>query len=190
MHLFFNKKAQSQTNTAVGAVIFLVIGIGIAVMTLVMTGTLSGEVYQSTESDIDNIANNVVTAESLFLNNVTNTAFANTYVQQSTLVVYNSSGTSFGLGNFTIDYDSGLIRLATVDTIPNGTTVLANYTSGAVSVRNSIKNGISSSFEAMQTTGDYMPLVVLAFIIVLILGLIVGLTSVAGVSGGRGGGAL
>lgn len=107
------KCKKGQVNTAVGAVIFLVVGIGISVMVLVFVSSLSGQTYDIVEDDIAAISN--------------------------------------------------------------------------TTIRNSINGGIVSSFEALETTGDYMPLVVLAFIIVLILGLIVGLTAIAGGGGARGG---
>lgn len=51
-----------------------------------------------------------------------------------------------------------------------------------------IKDAISSSFKALKTTGNFLPLIVLAVIIFLVIGLVIGgLGGFAGY-GGRGGG--
>lgn len=41
-------------------------------------------------------------------------------------------------------------------------------------IQNSIKAGIISNFEAQQQIGDYMPIIALAIIITIVIGLIVG----------------
>lgn len=51
-------------------------------------------------------------------------------------------------------------------------------------IKESIKNGISSSFDALEQTGKYMPLYVLGVMIFLILGLVIGLTTLGGRTGG------
>ena len=55
-------------------------------------------------------------------------------------------------------------------------------------IQNSVKNSIISGFEALEDTGSYLPIVVLAVIIAIVLALVLGMTNVAG--GGRGGTAL
>jgi hypothetical protein len=58
-------------------------------------------------------------------------------------------------------------------------------------IKGYIKQGIVSSFLALKQTGSYLPIVVLAVIITIILGLIVGLTGRMGAGGyGYYGGAL
>lgn len=41
-------------------------------------------------------------------------------------------------------------------------------------IKNSIKAGIVSNFEAQQQIGDYMPIIALAIIITIVIGLIIG----------------
>lgn len=48
------------------------------------------------------------------------------------------------------------------------------------SVKNSVKNGIISGFEALEQTGDYLPIIVLAVVIALVLALVLGFTSFGG----------
>lgn len=101
----------------VSAVIFLIVGVGIAVLVLIFVGVLGGQTYQLTESKID----------------------------------------------------------AITDT----------------NVQSDVKSAIQSGFEALKTTGDYMPIIVLAIVIFIILGLVLGLSYVNGRGGGGGyGGAL
>lgn len=54
-------------------------------------------------------------------------------------------------------------------------------------IENSVKNSIISGFAALEDTGSYLPIVVLAVIIAVVLALVLGMTNVAG---GRGGTAL
>ena len=60
MEKSMRKNKKGQVNTAVGAVIFLVVGIGIAVMVLVFVGSLSGQTYDIVEDDINAISNTTV----------------------------------------------------------------------------------------------------------------------------------
>jgi hypothetical protein len=95
---------------AVGAVISLIVGVGVSVLVLIFVGTLGGQTYQLTEAKIDAISNDTVKA--------------------------------------------------------------------------SVKAGILSGFTALQNTGDYLPIIVLAVIITLVMALVLSLTSVGGMGGG------
>jgi ABC-type multidrug transport system fused ATPase/permease subunit len=101
----------------VGAIVFMIVGVGIAVLVLIFVGVLSGQVYQQVETEIDAI---------------------------------------------------------------NNTTISGH-----------IKESIISGFEALETTGNYLPIVVLAVIIFVVLSIVMGLGSFGtGFSGNRYGGAL
>jgi len=54
------------------------------------------------------------------------------------------------------------------------------------STRISVFNAVESSFDALENTGEYMPIVVLAVIITMVLALILGLLYTGNI-GGRGG---
>lgn len=56
-------------------------------------------------------------------------------------------------------------------------------------IKDSVKASITSGFEALEQTGNYMPIIVLAVVIFLVLGLVLGFTAFGGQSG-RGGSAL
>ena len=56
-------------------------------------------------------------------------------------------------------------------------------------IKTSVKTGIKSGFTALERTGGYLPIIVLAVVISLVLVLILGMTAVAG-GGMRGGSVL
>lgn len=57
-----------------------------------------------------------------------------------------------------------------------------------VTIRNSIKGGIASNFEAQEQIGNYMPIIALAIIITIIISLIIGgIASKFMAPGGMGG---
>lgn len=92
--------------SAVGAVIMLITGIGVATLVLIFVGSLGGQTYELVETDIDAITN--------------------------------------------------------------------------TTIKNSIKNGIVSGFEALEKTGDYLPIIVLAIVIALVLTLVLGMSMISG----------
>lgn len=53
-------------------------------------------------------------------------------------------------------------------------------------VKSHVKNSIISGFAALEQTGDYLPIIVLAVVISLVLVLVLGFTNVAGGGGMRG----
>ena len=58
-------------------------------------------------------------------------------------------------------------------------------------IANHVKGGIISGFEALEQTGDYLPIIVLAVVISMVLGLVLSFTAFGGgMGGGYRGGAL
>lgn len=53
-------------------------------------------------------------------------------------------------------------------------------------IKSSVLNSIGSGFTALEQTGDYMPIIVLAVIISIVLALVLGFTAFGGGMGGRG----
>jgi len=97
--LVYKKKGAVQEQT--GAVILLIMGVGIATLVLIFVGVLGGQVYSQVEPDI-------------------------TAINDTTIQGY-------------------------------------------------VKDSITSGFKALKTTGNYLPIVVLAVIIFVVLGLVMGL---------------
>ena len=109
----FRKKGQ--VGASVGAILTLIMGVGIAILVLIFTSVMSAQVYQNVESDINAITDNTT--------------------------------------------------------------------------KGYVLSAIESGFQAYETTGNYMPILVLAVIITIVLGLILSVGRV-GVIGGAGGGVL
>jgi len=55
-------------------------------------------------------------------------------------------------------------------------------------IQGHVKSGITSGFDALEQTGNYLPIIVLAVVISLVLALVLGFTMLGG--GSRGGSAL
>ena len=175
-----NKKAQMDV---VSNIITLIIGVGVSVMVLIFIGSLGGQTYNLVESDINAIGNNQVSLESITPTIQTPAALSHHSIQTGTLVLYNATN-RIGLGNFTIDYDQGTVKSYT--SLINNTAIYANYTWGSSEIRSSVQNSVVSGFGALEQTGNYLPIIVLAVVISLVLFLILGFTAL----GGRGGGSV
>ena len=112
MEKLYSKKGQMQG--AVGAIVSLIVGVGVATMVIIFIGALGGQTYNLVEEDIDGI---------------------------------------------------------------NDTAIKA-----------SVNNAITSGFEALEQTGNYMPIIVLAVVISVVLALVLSFTAFGG--GRQGGSAL
>jgi hypothetical protein len=99
----YRKKGQAG---AVGSIITLIVGVGVATLVLVFVGSLGGQTYNLVEPDIDAITN--------------------------------------------------------------------------TTIRTSVKNSVVSSFGALETTGNYLPIIVLAVVIAVVLSLVLSFTQVGG----------
>lgn len=95
---------------AVGAIIYLVVGIGVATLVIIFVGTLGGQTYSLTESQINNISN--------------------------------------------------------------------------ATIRDAVKDSVISGFTSLKTTTQYMPIIILAVIIGIVLTLVLGFTNFSGNGGG------
>jgi hypothetical protein len=112
----FQYESDGQVTDNVGAIVFLIVGVGIATLVLIFVGVLGGQVYQQVEADIDAINNSTIQGH--------------------------------------------------------------------------IKDSIVSGFKALDTTGTYLPIVVLAVIIFVVLSIVMGLGAFGTAGGQRYSGAL
>jgi len=110
MEELYKKKGQAQG--AVGAIITLIVGVGVSVLVLIFVGALGGQTYNLVEDDINAI---------------------------------------------------------------NDSTIKTN-----------VENSIKSGFEALEQTGDYIPIIVLAVVISIVLFLVLSMMSFGSMGGGRG----
>jgi hypothetical protein len=182
-----NKKANMG---AVGSIITLIVGVAVAVLVIIFVGALGGQTYNIVQPELDEIGTSASTTN-FTANNVTAVSLGQVLIHPGTLTVVNASNT-IGLGNFTVNYDAGTIKL--VATGANGglnaSSLNASFEYGNRTIQNSINNGILSSFQALEQTGGYLPIIVLAVVIALVLSLILGYVGLNRGMGGFGGGAL
>jgi len=174
---------KGQVGGAVGSIVTLIVGVGVSVILLIFVGALGGQTYNVIESDINSIGNNTATNQAFTANNATAVSLGHTDIHSGSLSIFNSTQ-SINTGNFTIDYNAGT-ALLTGDTSINGSSLNANYTWGEQEIRTSIKTGIKSGFTALERTGGYLPIIVLAVVISLVLTIIFGLALI-GSGGVRG----
>ena len=97
---------EGQMGGAIGNIIQLITGVGVAVLVLIFVGALGGQTYNLVETDLDTISNETI--------------------------------------------------------------------------KSAVKNSIISGFGALEQTGDYLPLIVLAMVIALVLALVLGMGYVGG----------
>jgi hypothetical protein len=172
-----------ETKESVGGIIALVTGIGIGLMVLIFVGVLAGQTYQLTETNIEAIGNNIVINETFTPLNNTEVSLDHSSIQSGTLIIINSTtAQTLSLANFSIDYDTGILTLTHVRY--NNTELKASYTWGSVEIRSGVKGSITSGFSALETTGDYLPIVVLAIVIGIVLSMVLGMTAFKGNEGG------
>lgn len=167
----------------IGAILTLVVGVGAAVLVLVFVGTLGGRLYNIVEPDLDAIGQNSVANEGFTALNSTAVSLNNNPIHQGSLVITNLSN-NVGLGNFTVDYSAGTVTLT--NNAYNNTALNATYDWGNKTVPSHVKNSIISGFNALEDTGSYLPLIVIAVVIVFILGMIMTVMMMNNGKGGSG----
>jgi hypothetical protein len=165
---------------SVGAVITLITGIGVSVLVLIFVGTLGGQTYNLVESDIDTIGVAATTATDITVLNSTAVSLG-TPALQTTPLAYKAG--VLITGNFTYNLQAGTATLT--DIANNNTAVNFTYSWKNETIGRSVKDGIISGFNALEQTGDYLPLIVLAIVISLVLFLVLGMTNGVNKGGGK-----
>lgn len=172
-------------DSSVSSIVILITGVGVAVLVLIFVGALGGQTYNIVETDIENIYT-VTTNKSFTAVNGTAVSISDSAINSGSLSIIDENSTAIGLGNFSIDYQAGDVTL-TSGAAYNNLPLNASFTSGDLTIENSVKGSITSGFSALEQTGDYLPIIVLAVVIVMVLGLVVGFAAMGGgKSGGSG----
>jgi len=176
----YSKKGQVE---GVGAVLTLIVGVGVAVLVLIFSGTLSGQVYQLVEPDIKELGHYAESNNTVTLVNGTVTYLKHPYILSYTVTAYNNTNhVLVGAGNYTINNATGLVA-QTCNTF-NNSAIAFSYGYYNYTIQSSVRESIVSGFKALEQTGNYLPILVLAFIISVVLGLILNMTNISG--GGKG----
>ncbi len=175
---------EGQTSMVVNDIILLITGIGVSVLILIFIGVLGGATYNIVEPDIDALGGSQGNVTGLALNG-TEISLGQTSIHGDSLVIRNNTGDLYSHANYTVDFEGGTWELWGNTTSENGT-VFFSYDFGNTNITNAIKGSIVSSFTALETTGDFLPIIVLAVIIAIVLSLVLGFTQLGG--GALGGG--
>ena len=177
----------ADANSSVATIVSLVVGVGIAILALIFTGALGGATVNEVIPDIDNIGTaTTATNESFTIDNTTAQTLSNTHLISVTEILNTTTNAPILTSNFTVNLLAGTILLSG-DTGLNGSSGLITYTYHNATIRSSIMNSYVSGFEAFEKTGSYLPIIVLAVVITLVLGLVL---TMGGVAGRRGGGGM
>jgi len=168
------------------AIIFLIIGIGISTLVLIFISVLSGGIYTNTQSYISVLSTEVTNESSSAIPSVPATVtVSNTPVYPGTESIYswfdNDTGYIGALTkdvNYTVtDYSAGQFSITDLNNLNSSDTkVNVSYTYGNPTIEGNITGAIQTSFTSLKTTGDYLPIVVLAVIIFIILGMVMTMT--------------
>lgn len=165
------KDKKGQIETSVSSIITLIIGVGVAVLVLIFVGVLGGQTYNLTEDQINSIGNTTMINDSFLAINNTAVNLTHQLIHEGSLSIQNAT-IEIGLGNFTVDYTLGQVTL--INNATNGTWHNATYNYGDLTIQESIQNSITSGFSALEQTGTFMPVIVLAVVIAIVLGLVLG----------------
>ena len=171
---------------SVGAIVTLIVGVGVSVLVLIFIGTLGGQTYNIAEDNILEIGNTTITNSSFVALNNTAVDLGYENIHSGSLLLYNESD-KVALANFTIDYTAGTLKLLTEEGF-NNSQLNASFNYGDLEIQTSVKDGIKAGFSALEQTGDYLPLIVLAVVITLVMSLVLSLGNMGG--NVRGGSAL
>jgi hypothetical protein len=180
-----------QVGGTVSAVIQLIVGVGVATLVMIFVGTLGGQTFELVEDDLHEIGSRSANATSTALWNQS-VSFGNDEIHTGSLNCLNATNNvQIGLGNFTIDYDLGNYTTAVKGYVVNNTNIICSYSHGTMEIQSAVKGSIVSSFDALEQTGNYMPIIVLAVVITLVMGLVLVFAGgMGGKSNGGGGSAL
>lgn len=177
----YSKKGQVGS---IGQVISLIVGIGVSVLVLIFSGSLSGQVYQLVEPDIKELGHYSIANNTITLKNGTVTYLTHPNVVSYTVqAINNSNAVVINPGNWTVNNGTGLI--AQTNNGVNNSVIAFSYEYYNYSIQSKVRESIVSGFKALEQTGNYLPIIVMAVIISLVLGLVL---NMAKNSGGPSGG--
>jgi hypothetical protein len=168
------------TKESIASIILLIIEVGICATILIFVSVLSGGVYQSTSSQINSLSTNFVN-ETINLSFValpyTYTTSGNIYPGTESLRAWNATADYGALvlnTNYTVlSYPLG--QFSIIDLTKRNNTYIylyISYTTGNPVIEGNITSAIINTFTAINYTGGYLPLIVLALVIILILGMV------------------
>lgn len=160
-------------NESVGAVIALVVGIALATMMILLTNSLGGQAFSVVEPSLDDIGVTDETENATVLLNE-GTTLSCTPVLSDGFSARNASasGTVISSGNYSLTTATGLFNLTNVQY--NNSNIFFAYECGDATMRTQVYNSIREGFGAGEDTASYLPLIILAVVVALVLSVVLG----------------
>lgn len=182
-------------NNVAGYVIPLVAGFGVAAFIMIIMSVLSGSTYQITEPMLNNLGMEIQRLNYTFTaSNTSMVSLGNVLLYNGTLTIQNKTfKSSDANANYTVNYNNGSLKLKAggfLGRMQNGKKYNATYYYRNNTLQAKTKYAVENGITGLQTIGNYMPLIVLAFVAVMLLSLIFMQTGGIMGSGGGGGGVL
>ena len=165
---------------AVGALVALVVGVAVVTLILIFTSALSGQTFNLIEPDLNAVGTaTVISGDTFTAINATAVSLDHGSINPASLQIFNSTSNLQTNGTaYTVNYVTGAVTLR--DVSQNNTLFSASYTYDDPAVRDSVKTSILNGFSTMKTTSQYLPIVVLAVIISIVLVLVLSFTEMGG----------
>lgn len=166
---------QNNTAAAVFTVILLILGFAIAGLLYTFTSVLTGETYEIVEDDLDAISS-YTSANTSFVASNTTWVTIRPLLRSGEVALYNTSTYTDNTTDFSVNYTTGKVLLTlevSSESTLHQTTMRAVYQYDDETIKNAVKGGILSNFEAQQEIGSYLPIVALAIIITIVISLII-----------------
>ena len=178
------------TKESIFSIILLIVGIGICSTILIFVSVLSGDVYQTTSPQINSLSTDFVNETSgnisfTLVPYVYTASNNNIYPGTETLKIWNKTagyGTLVLGTNYTVlSYPNGQFTITDI-ALRNNSYIYLNisYTTGNPVIEGNITSAIINTFVAINYTGGYLPLIVLALVIIMILGMVFAIMPMTG----------
>jgi hypothetical protein len=173
------KKGNIAAVGAVSAIITLIVGVAVATLVLIFTGALGGQTYNLVEPQINDIYGTVANGSTFTAS--TSPTLLRSNLDSATVVLFNTT-TKVPTSNYSVTYDGYVSFVSGSPWI--GKSINASYTYGDSTIEAAVKDSITASFSAQKQTSQYLPIIVLAVVIFIVLALVLGMGALTGGNGG------
>jgi hypothetical protein len=168
---------------SIGAIVTLVIGLGVAILAFILVFTMGGNVFQLVEPSLASFGGQVNNC-TITITNGTNTTLCNAHIVPSSFLIRNKTG-ALVTTNYTLFAGRGIIyKYKDPHHFKSGASAFVYYKWGDANMTDNIRESVKSGFAAGGTVMNYLPIIVLAVIIGIVLSLIMGFGGMGTMRGG------
>jgi len=170
------------------SLVALITGVGVAVLVMIMIGVMAGTTYNLAEPNINLVGSYTgwVAQEQFVMDNATGTALKNAYIRN---VSFSNSTETILSANFTVNYATGVVLLldGAGHRPVNGGAANVSYNYKNRTMEHQIKETALGGFQSLQQVGSFMPLIILAVVVSIVLGVVMGISALQRQHEGGGG---